>query len=137
MSSEQWKLTDEKLYCVAQKISDWYGVGLKLHLSANELDIIQANICREHTQRIAFEMLRMWRCRNHSRATKDALKVILQTALESVVPSETQAVEELNTDANQVQVDAQVRGNAVVTQVTEGDGVEPMRLRVDMRPDPH
>jgi plasmid stability protein len=76
-------------------------------------------MCREHSQRIAFEMLRVWRSRNHSRSTKDELKAMLQRALESVVPAETQAVEALNTDASQVQVDAQVRGSAVVTQVTD------------------
>lgn len=67
-------------------------------------------------------MLRVWRRRNHSRFTKDELKAKLQTALESVIPAETQAVEALNTDAIQVQVDAQVRGSALVMQVIDGSG---------------
>lgn len=118
MSSEQWKLTDEKLYCVAQKISEWYGVGLRLGISANELDMLRNNMCREHSQqRIAFEMLRLWRSRNHFRS-KDGLKTKLQQALESVNPVQTEAVKELNNGVNEVQVNADVSGDALVTRVS-------------------
>lgn len=102
-----------KLNYVAQKISDWHGVGLNLGLSANELDVILSYFCRDHPRQKVFEMLRLWRDKNNCRFTENELKAILRRALESV--DHIDAVEELNNDANQVLIDAEVRGNAVVT----------------------
>jgi hypothetical protein len=61
-------------------------------------------MCREHTRRKAFEMLRLWRDKNSSWYSDDELKTKLQHALESVVPVQTDAIKELNNDANRVQI---------------------------------
>lgn len=132
MSSEQWKITDRKLNHVAQEINDWHGVGIELDISADELDVIEANMCREHPRRKIFEMLRLWRNRNNSRYTRRELKDILRAALQSVRPAQTDAIRELDRDINQVDIDAEVRGDAFVMQVTDRD--RPVGLGVDIRP---
>lgn len=114
MSSEQLKLTDKKLSNIARNISNWYDVGLQLDLTATELDIIQGNTCWEHIRRKAFEMLRSWRDKNSSHFSESELKAKLQRALASVVPVQTDAIKELNNDANRVQIDDDTIGDAVV-----------------------
>jgi hypothetical protein len=108
VSSEQWKLPDRKLNYVAQKISNWYGVGLNLDISADELDVIEADMCKEHPRRKVFEMLRLWRDLNHSMFTESDLRATLRDALSKVSPVQTEAIEELNNDANQVPIMAAI-----------------------------
>lgn len=124
MSSEQWKLTDKKLYRLAEKITDWYAVGLNLDLSANELNCIEVDTCKENPWKRVFDMLYLWREEGYLQFNDNELKAILRDALSAVSSDQTKAIEELNSGANFVQVDADVRGDAVVTHafnVDDGD----------------
>ena len=60
-----WKLSDDKLFEVAgaMKPDTWYQIGLKLGLSAIELDHMEKNNNNSTITRKIFDMLREWRDR--------------------------------------------------------------------------
>jgi hypothetical protein len=62
-------------------------------------------------------MLRLWRDRKYNKFTESELKATLRHALASVVPVQTDAINELNNDANRVQMNDDTIGDAVVMQV--------------------
>jgi hypothetical protein len=80
----EWKVKDAKLFEIAKKVKceSWFEVGLKLDLTAIELEQIEENNSNQSVVRKIFNMLRLWRHKQEA-IGKQELEVLCRSLSET------------------------------------------------------